>query len=171
MRIYISQSDILPQAFITHTTPPKSLDSYSKILPSLPPPQALLAEITHIARSNPTTLTLAPSNLEGSTPALFIRPEKHTPNGHTYATRSPREVFHVHSAAEGSCHAVLSAADAKLVLEKGWGERHGLSGRALGFPLGYVMIFAPRGVEDVRGVVGRVARAAVRYALEGGEVV
>ena len=78
-------------------------------------------------------------------------------------------MFHVHCGAEGSCHAVLSAADAKVVLEKGWGERHGLSGRGVGVPLGYVMVFAPRSVEEVE-VIGMVARAAARYGLEGGDV-
>ena len=78
-------------------------------------------------------------------------------------------MFHVHSAAEGSCHAILSAADAKVVLEKGWGERHGLSGRGLGVPLGYVMVFAPRSVREVE-IVGMVARAAAGYGLEGRDV-
>ena len=130
--------------------------------------QALEAEITHIAKANPQTLELGPSKLEGGAPALFIREEIYTPN-HSSARRSPREVFHVHCEAEGSCHAVLSAADAKIVLEKGWGERHGLSGRALGFPLGYVMIFAPRSVQEVK-IIGMVARAAARYGLEGKDV-
>ena len=65
---------------------------------------------------------------------------------------------------------MLSAADAKVVLEKGWGERHGLSGRGVGVPLGYVMVFAPRSVEEVEEVIGMVARAAARYGLEGGDV-
>ena len=130
--------------------------------------QALEAEITLIANANPQTLELGPSKLEGGCPALFIREEIYTPN-HASARQSPREVFHVHSAAEGSCHAILSAADAKLVLEKGWGERHGLSGRGLGVPLGYVMIFAPRSVGEV-DIVGMVARAAAGYGLEGKDV-
>ncbi len=130
--------------------------------------QAVEAEITRIAEENAQTLELGPSKLEGGAPALFVREEIYTPN-HSSARPSPREVFHVHCAAEGSCHAVLSAADAKLVLEKGWGERHGLSGRALGFPLGYIMIFAPRSVREVK-IVGMIARAAARYGLEGRDV-
>ena len=130
--------------------------------------QALEAEITRIAKANPQTLELGPSKLEGGAPALFIREEIYTPN-HSSTRSSPREVFHVHCEAEGSCHAILSAADAKLVLEKGWGERHGLSGRGLGVPLGYVMIFAPRSVEEVK-IIGMVARAAACYGLEGRNV-
>lgn len=65
---------------------------------------------------------------------------------------------------------MLSAADAKVVLDRGWGERHGLSGKkGLGIPLGYVMVFAPRSTEEVE-TVGMIATAAARYALEGGMV-
>ena len=130
--------------------------------------QALEAEITRIAKANPQTLDLGPSKIEGGAPALFIREEIYTLN-HSSTRSSPREVFHVHCEAEGSCHAILSAADAKLVLEKGWGERHGLSGRGLGVPLGYIMIFAPRSVQEVK-IIGMVARAAACYGLEGRKV-
>ena len=47
----------------------------------------------------------------------------------------------------------LSHADAKEVIEKGWGERHGLSGKTVGsrtFTAGYLMIYAPRNEEEVR---------------------
>lgn len=82
----------------------------------------------------------------------------------TISTR--REVFHSHCSADGSSHDILSAADAKLVLDSGWGERHGFSGRVLGFPLSYVMIFAPRTMPEVE-TIGMIARAVARYGLEG----
>lgn len=62
---------------------------------------------------------------------------------------------------------ILSAKDASLVIERGWGERHALAGRAL-VPKTYLMVWAPRDeseVEVVRGIVG----AAAGYAV-GGEV-
>lgn len=55
------------------------------------------------------------------------------------------------------------------MLDNGWGERHGVSGRTLGFPLSYVMIFAPRSMQEVK-TVGMIARAAARYGLEGRKV-
>ena len=121
--------------------------------------------ITQIVDSNPKSLEAGPSQIEGGAPALFISPQDYN-SGHASCSRSPREVFHSHCSTEGSSHAVLSAADAKLVLDKGWGERHGISGRALGFPLNYVLIFAPRSTREVK-IVERIARAAARYGLEG----
>ena len=118
--------------------------------------------------SNPQSLEFGPSKIEGGAPAVFISPKEYNP-GHSSCTRSPREAFHSHCSTEGSSHAVLSAADAKLVLDRGWGERHGVSGRALGFPLGYVMIFAPRSMQEV-ATVGMIARAVARYGLEGKEL-
>lgn len=96
---------------------------------------------------------------------MFVQPDTFSPS-HAHYPRVPTEFFHCHATAEGSSHAILSATDASLVIERGWAERHGLSGRALGFPLTYVMIFAPRGEDEVK-IVGMIARAAARYALEG----
>ena len=130
--------------------------------------QALDATLSHIVDSNPQILESGPSKLEGGAPAVFISPQARG-SGHASCSRSPREVFHSHCVGDGSSHAVLSAADAKLVLDKGWGETHGFSGRALGFPLGYVMIFAPRNTQEVE-IVGMIARSAVRYGLEGEKI-
>lgn len=121
--------------------------------------------ITRIVDLNSKSLELGPSQIEGGAPALFITSQDYT-SGHASCSRSPREVFHSHCSTEGSSHAVLSAADAKLVLDKGWGEKHGLSGRALGLPLNYVMVFAPRNPQELK-IVEMIARAAARYGLEG----
>jgi len=56
-----------------------------------------------------------------------------------------------------------------MIIEKGWGEMHGLSGQALGLPHSYLMIYAPRNAEEVK-VVSMLARAAARYGLEGKNV-
>lgn len=130
--------------------------------------KALEAKLSHIVDSNPQYLELGPSKIEGGAPALFVSSENYS-TSHANYPHSPREVFHSHCSAEGSSHAILSAADAKLVLDSGWGERHGVSGRALGFPLSYVMIFAPRSMAEVE-TVGMIARAAARYGLEGKKI-
>ena len=61
----------------------------------------------------------------------------------------------------------LSLADAKEVIEKGWAQRHGLSGRLL--PWGYVMVYAPRDEEEVE-VLGRIFRAGIAFVSGGREV-
>ena len=124
--------------------------------------------MANLAQCNPDLLEIAPSKIEGGAPALHLRPEVFTSN-HAHYPRAPYEFFHFHKTAEGSCHAILSPMDATLVIERGWSERHGLSGRALGFPLTYVMIFAPRDENEVE-IVTMIAKAAARYALEGKEL-
>jgi hypothetical protein len=63
-------------------------------------------------------------------------------------------------------HISLSPLDAKLIIEKGWGERFGLSGTIV--PVTYVMIYAPRlgdkEEEDCK-VVERILRAGMRFML------
>lgn len=56
------------------------------------------------------------------------------------------EFAHVHQ--EGSSHFILSVPDAKEVLEKGWGERHGMAGRMT--PLTYMFVYAPRDEEELK---------------------
>ena len=48
-------------------------------------------------------------------------------------------------------------------------EKIELGGRRLGFPLGYVMMFALRSTQEVE-VVEMMARATARYVMEGGRV-
>ena len=116
-----------------------------------------------LARSNPRFITSGPSKIEGGAPALFVG--EFSPN-HAHYTRAPEEFFHIHATAEGSAHATLSATDASLAIERGWAERHSLSGRGLGFPLTYLMIFAPRNEAETKIMI-MIAKAAARYALEG----
>ena len=120
--------------------------------------------IYQITDSNPKVLEIGSSQLEGGNPALFVSADVYSPN-HMHVPRSPREVFHNHRS-EGSSHALLSAVDAATVVERGWGERHALAGRALSIPINYVMIFSPRN-EDETDVVRTIAKAAARYCLEG----
>jgi hypothetical protein len=54
----------------------------------------------------------------------------------------------------------LSLADAKEVIEKSWGRRHGLSGKIL--PWGYVMVYTPRNGEEME-IWGRTFRASIAF--------
>ncbi|KAL6713343.1 hypothetical protein ACLMJK_008808 [Lecanora helva] len=121
--------------------------------------------LNRLSTSNPTLLAFGKSTIEGGCPALFL--VSPTMPKHCSFPGAPRELVHTHCT-DGSSHALLSPADAKLVIERGWGERHGLSGK-FGVPINYVMIFAPRSVGEVV-VVERIARAAVRYGLDGKEI-
>ena len=127
-----------------------------------------MANIKTLADHNGDLLETGSSKIEGGAPALFILPGAE-PGSHAIYPKSPREAMHTHTA-DGSSHAFLSAADATTVLDRGWGERHGLSGRALGFPINYTMIYAPRNDEEV-AIVRTITRAAVRYCLDGKAIV
>jgi hypothetical protein len=68
---------------------------------------------------------------------------------------------------DGSLHLTLAPHDAKTVIERGWGERQGLSGVLL--PRSYLMVYAPRSGENEEEeikVVESIIRASVRFMLE-----
>ena len=110
---------------------------------------------------NQNAVTKGPSEQEGGFSAgLFVRDK--------FGTK--HEVYHYHDS-EGSAHATLAPADAKLVIDKGWGERHVLSGQLPlaslrdAIPLTYIMIYAPRNKEELE-VHRLVARSAVEWSLK-----
>ncbi len=132
--------------------------------------QASTASLAAIAAANSSFVEEAPSKLEGGhSHALFLKesalPLQEDQQG--MRTRVPTEIYHLHYA-EGSTHCTLSCADAKILIEKGWGERQCLSGRVPGLPLNYVMMYAPRNEEEIK-IHAMVVKAAVRYAVEGKE--
>jgi hypothetical protein len=63
-----------------------------------------------------------------------------------------------------SWHVVLAPDDARAVVELGWAEFHPLSGFGSSEP-GFVMIYAPRNVEEV-AVLQRILFAALEYAKD-----
>ena len=77
------------------------------------------------------------------------------------AVSSRGEVAHIHPS-DGSMHMVLGRSDARAVVERGWGERHGLAGIALGLPLTYTLIYAPRSSADV-AAIDRILTAAIAH--------
>lgn len=77
------------------------------------------------------------------------------------------EVGHIHP--DFSLHLYLSPADARVVIEKGWAEKHRLSKPESAlvknmFHLAdtYLMVYGPRDVEEVE-VVSVILRNSVRY--------
>jgi hypothetical protein len=75
------------------------------------------------------------------------------------------EVGHFHRP-QGSMHMHLNPADARLVIERGWGELHGLSGRSHGLPATYTLIYAPRDRQELDAVRSILA-ASLDWATEG----
>ncbi|KAF3480203.1 uncharacterized protein GIQ15_05550 [Arthroderma uncinatum] len=112
---------------------------------------ALREEIKKIALSNPDRLYEGTSCFEKHSTGLFTPldlPNRVTCNG---------EVCHAHPI-DGSIHMTLHPADVKFVIERGWGERHPLARDSWWWifrlvPTGFVMIYAPRTLEELDSVV------------------
>ncbi|MCJ1281638.1 hypothetical protein MMC26_000959 [Xylographa opegraphella] len=60
----------------------------------------------------------------------------------------PAEIVHLHTT-EASMHLTLHPSDAALVISRGWGERHPLAGRGPWVPKGFMMVYAPRTMEEL----------------------
>lgn len=107
---------------------------------------------------DPERLSYALSHFERHNEAVTLRKDcRHCADA--LVTRG--EIGHIHPS-DGSMHMVLGASDTKTVIEKQWGERHGLAGTALGLPLTYTLIYAPRDESEVL-VVARILDAAIVY--------
>ena len=111
---------------------------------------------------------------DGATHALSFRPSLWELTGaealivKTCATCSPElvrakgEVAHLHSY-DGSLHAILSPADAMLVIERGWGELFAVAGALGGRVPWIVLVYAPRTAAESETVIS-ILRASYRYA-------
>ena len=115
---------------------------------------ALSEALRELAQQPKNQLTEKTSCFEKHSAGLFAL---------TPITRTCRgEVCHAHPS-DGSLHMTLHPADAKLVLERGWGERHPLAkgGWFRRFvPREFVMIYAPRDEKEIEIVVEIVCAAA-----------
>ena len=112
-----------------------------------------------LAARHSTILELRPSKTEGgSTAAIYGKPTLDTLNARAKNNKMlGTEIAHAHPA-DGSLHVWLSEADAKIVVEKGWGMR---------FPLGFIdkgwaMVYAPRTMDEV-DVVEKIVMAGVSW--------
>lgn len=115
--------------------------------------QMLRAGLESLAAQHPESLRIGTSCFEKKGLALFARnPINATCRG---------EVCHVHHS-DRSLHMNLHQDDAKVVLEKGWGERHPLARggwmRAY-VPREFVMVYAPRNRVELDAVC-RIIEAA-----------
>ncbi|KAL5526932.1 hypothetical protein ACEPAF_8659 [Sanghuangporus sanghuang] len=121
--------------------------------------ELLVKEFKTIAQSNPDLVTIGRSPHENFGDALLVHPKVQSP--HEVADASWREIGHIHTNKDYSLHVTLAPQDCRLVIERGWGERHPMSG-VIKLPKEYLMIYSPLTEDDVR-LVGLILRASVGY--------
>lgn len=101
------------------------------------------------------------SFFEKNSPAIFL---KDSASGNpTIIVYSHGETAHIHPS-DGSMHMILSPSDAKEVMEKGWGELHGLAGQGRIPIKTYMMVYAPRDEKEL-AITKRILEAAVKYQM------
>lgn len=119
-----------------------------------------LAAAIETMGSSSDHLLIGTSCFEKHGTGLFsISPAKRTCRG---------EIVHAHPS-DGSLHTTLHPADAKTVLDAGWGERHPIA-RGGWFerfvPGGFIMVYAPRNDEEIE-IVLRIVKAAAWFVGGG----
>ncbi|PWY73211.1 hypothetical protein BO94DRAFT_559991 [Aspergillus sclerotioniger CBS 115572] len=98
----------------------------------------------------------APTSKEIDISSLIFTRHRLTCNG---------EVCHAHPS-DGSLHLTLHPADVKLVIERGWGQRHPLTRESWWWcylrtvPTGFVMVYAPRNRGELDTVLEIIRAAA-----------
>jgi hypothetical protein len=115
--------------------------------------QTLRKTLENLAENHPESLRTGTSCFEKKGLALFAQ------NAINATCRG--EICHVHHS-DRSMHMNLHPDDAKVVLEKGWGERHPLArGGWMGryVPREFVMVYAPRNMTEL-DVICRIIEAA-----------
>lgn len=124
--------------------------------------QRLSARIQHVVERHSDRLYLATSSFEYHSTGMHAHP-----NHRLHDTKNG-EIVHVHPC-DGSMHLSLHPADCKLVLERGWGQRHPIAWhRGLWkeryVPAGFTMVFAPRDEKDLE-IVLQIIDAAAWYVM------
>ncbi|KAL4894086.1 hypothetical protein BDV59DRAFT_176810 [Aspergillus ambiguus] len=133
--------------------------------------QALTAAMLHLTQQHPDLLYAGTSCFEKHSTGIFCRLGTSPPT----ATAGLRPVFSRHTCngevchghpSDGSLHLTLHPADVRLMLERGWGQRHPLAREDWWWsamrtvPPGFVMVYAPRNAEELESVM-EIVRAAV----------
>jgi Family of unknown function (DUF5519) len=111
----------------------------------------------HVSQSN-NALIYKMSYLERNSPGIFLKDS--AGGNQTLVTVSHAEIGHIHMF-DGSMHIILSPSDTREVIQKGWGELHGLAGQGMAAKT-YMMIYAPRNEEELKVTV-MILEAAIKY--------
>ncbi|KAI0171547.1 hypothetical protein BJ166DRAFT_519022 [Pestalotiopsis sp. NC0098] len=114
--------------------------------------------VNALAAERPDVLEVRPSHTEGkTTDGLYARAGRPELNPIARDKILDHEIGHAHPS-DDSLHVWISDRDAVEVVEKGWGQRF-----CLPFvEKGWVMVYAPRNMEEVE-VVESILRAAAQY--------
>jgi 2,4-didehydro-3-deoxy-L-rhamnonate hydrolase len=99
------------------------------------------------------------SYLELHNPGIFLKDS--ASGNQTIVPVSHAEIGHIHHF-DGSMHIILSPSDTKEVIEKGWGELHGLAAIGTRVAKTYMMIYSPRDEKEV-AIAKQILEAAVKY--------
>ncbi len=117
-----------------------------------------------VTDQNKTFVHFQRSYFEKHNEAIFVNDSARA--NQTIVSTTHGEVGHLHPS-DGSMHFSLSPSDTKEVIEKGWGELHGLAGQVYkandALPATYTMIYSP-GTDQELAVVKQILEAAIRYS-------
>ncbi|EIW84084.1 hypothetical protein CONPUDRAFT_21818, partial [Coniophora puteana RWD-64-598 SS2] len=145
-----------------HVFPSRQLDRFSP-----PEVQPLLVEaFDKIAADNAHLISVVPSRFERLHPAIVIGLSRTFVQKASHKARG--EICHIHRGKDFSLHICMASQDCKLVIERGWGERHPLAGSHF-LPKEYMMLYAPRSEEEVE-VIKRCIKAAIGFNLNTHDV-
>ena len=128
-------------------------------LPDEPTRAALAALFDAKVKEHAEEVEYALSHFEKRHPAITLRNTTGRMGALAYG-----EIAHIHPS-DYSMHMILHASDAAAAIDKGWAQRHGLAGLAVGLPETYVMVYAPRDRNDLL-VIAELLEAAIAFAQQ-----
>jgi hypothetical protein len=129
-----------------------------------------------LASKNSHIIKVAPSNAEKHSDAMWLL--DNIPRARE-AFQTGGEVAHIHETGDHSLHVVLSPADAKKVIDAGWGQRHAFAGwrpwggrleKIVNIPATYLLIYTPRTSEET-DIVLEIVKATMRHMSMGDVVI
>ncbi|KAA8651958.1 uncharacterized protein ATNIH1004_000858 [Aspergillus tanneri] len=126
--------------------------------------QALTTGIHHLVNGNRDTLCAGTSCFEKHSTGIFCRRSTIAQQQQRSRITCDGEVCHTHPI-DGSLHLTLHPADVKVILERGWGQRHPLAWAdwwcwVRFVPSGFVMVYAPRDADELETVLEIIRAAA-----------
>ncbi|KAI9734135.1 MAG: hypothetical protein M1818_006661 [Claussenomyces sp. TS43310] len=147
-----------PRPNVAGIAPQRQLDQYG--CPKVH--QCIRDALQHATKVYPNVLRTGVSCFEKNGIALFgMKCVNRTCNG---------EICHIH-ASDKSLHLSLHPTDAKVVLERGWGQRHPLARSGWlrkyvvsAVPPEFVMVYAPKTIEEGK-IIARVVEAAAWWVM------
>ncbi|EKM54773.1 uncharacterized protein PHACADRAFT_258849 [Phanerochaete carnosa HHB-10118-sp] len=155
-----------------HVVPARQLDQ----VPSGEMFQRLDELFDRVVRLNPGLLEYSKSPHEKRHNGIVVK--QSAPASHHVLHFGLREVGHIHPS-DHSVHVIMAPQDCKFVIERGWGERHKISGsrslHALPFPKEaklpkeYIWIYAPRDEREL-AVMEKILVASARFMTNTKEI-